>query len=188
MNGDAIISAPDANEEELNLGDLLGVLIENRWLIFGITLVAFLIGGYQAYTAVPIYQADGLLQVEEKYSGLSGFESSSMYEYYSPVNTEIEILRSRSVLGSVVNNLKLDIYAEPEYWMCRTPHAARQYGWSLSTRKLLNCRQRMQRDSVAAWSGRLLIFLCRVEKMSRCSCQRCRRSPSKCFGCNEGLL
>jgi tyrosine-protein kinase Etk/Wzc len=122
MNGDAIISAPDANEEELNLGDLLGVLIENRWLIFGITLVAFLIGGYQAYTAVPIYQADGLLQVEEKYSGLSGFESSSMYEYYSPVNTEIEILRSRSVLGSVVNNLKLDIYAEPEL---DVPDAAR---------------------------------------------------------------
>jgi tyrosine-protein kinase Etk/Wzc len=38
-----------------------------------------------------------------------------MFEYYSPVNTEIEILRSRSVLGTVVDNLKLDIYAEPGY-------------------------------------------------------------------------
>ncbi len=57
---------PDIDDEEIDLGDLLGVLIENRWLIIAITLVALLIGGYKAFTAVPIYQADGLLQVEEK--------------------------------------------------------------------------------------------------------------------------
>ncbi len=56
---------PDFDDEEIDLGDLLGVLIENRWLIMAITLVALLIGGYKAFTAVPVYQADGLLQVEE---------------------------------------------------------------------------------------------------------------------------
>ncbi len=107
--------APDVDEDEIDLGDLLGVLIENRWLIIGITLVALLIGAYKAFVAVPIYQADGLVQVEEKYSGLASFESAMMYEYFSPVNTEIEILRSRSVLGVVVKNLKLDISAYPDY-------------------------------------------------------------------------
>jgi len=89
--------------------------IENRWLIVAITTAALLVGALKAFTAVPIYQADGLLQVEEKNSGLANFETAMTYEYYSPVNTEIEILRSRSVLGTVVDNLKLDISAEPDY-------------------------------------------------------------------------
>ena len=38
-----------------------------------------------------------------------------MLEEYTPVNAEMEILRSRSVIGDVVDNLKLDISAYPEY-------------------------------------------------------------------------
>lgn len=107
--------APDIDEDDINLGDLIGVLVENRWLIVAITFVALLVGTYQAYTAVPVYRADGLLQVEEKSPGLTNLDTSSMFEDYALVNAEIEILRSRSVLGTVVDNLQLDIYAEPEY-------------------------------------------------------------------------
>jgi tyrosine-protein kinase Etk/Wzc len=107
--------APDVDEDEIDLSDLIGVLIENRWLIIGITLASLLVGAYKAFVAVPIYQADGLIQVEEKYTGMASFDSAMMYEYFSPVNTEIEILRSRSVLGAVVDNLKLDISAYPHY-------------------------------------------------------------------------
>ncbi len=106
---------PDMDDEEIDLGELLGVLIENRWLIIAITLLAVLIGAYKAYTAVPIYQADGLLQVEEKTSGLSNLDVTAMLEDYTPVNAEMEILKSRSVLGPVVDKLKLDISATPEF-------------------------------------------------------------------------
>ncbi len=58
-NGPFYNAAPDIDEEEINLGDLLGVLIENRWLIIGITAVAILLGAFRAFTAVPIYQAAG---------------------------------------------------------------------------------------------------------------------------------
>ena len=106
---------PDFDDEDINLGDLLGVLIENRWLILAITLVACLIGGYKSFTAVPIYRADGLLQVEENsVSPLASLDVASMMDEYTPVNAEIEILRSRSVLGYVVDNLKLDIVARPD--------------------------------------------------------------------------
>jgi tyrosine-protein kinase Etk/Wzc len=91
------------------------LVIENRWLIGAITAFALLIGGYKAFTAVPIYEADGLLQVEEKNAGLTNLDVTAMLEDYAPVNAEIEILRSRSVLGAVVDNLKLDIQAQPEY-------------------------------------------------------------------------
>lgn len=114
-NGRFFAAQTDADEEEIDLGDLLGVVVENRWLIAAITALALAIGFYQAFTAVPIYEADGLLQVEEKSGGLTSLEVTSMLEDYAPVNAEIEILRSRSVLGAVVDNLKLDIYAEPDF-------------------------------------------------------------------------
>ncbi len=61
---------PDMDDDEIDLGDLLGVLVENRWLILAVTAFSLVIGGYKAFTAVPIYRADGLLQVEEKSGGL----------------------------------------------------------------------------------------------------------------------
>jgi len=108
-------STSDIEEDDINLGDLIGVLVESRWLIVAVTFLALLLGAYKAFTAVRIYQADGLLQVEEKQSGLSNLDTSMMFEDITRVNAEIEILRSRSVLGTVVDNLQLDIYAEPEY-------------------------------------------------------------------------
>jgi tyrosine-protein kinase Etk/Wzc len=94
---------------------LIGVLIENRWLIIGITFAAILIGAFHAFTAVPVYQADGLLQVEEKKAGLGDLDMSALLGGAdAPISAEIEIIRSRSVLGAVVDNLQLDIYAAPD--------------------------------------------------------------------------
>jgi len=107
---------PDIEEDEINLGDLIGVLIENRWLIILITLAAMFLGVYKAFTATPIYRADGLLQIEEKSSGLgANLDIATMLEQPSSAGAEIEILRSRSVLGAVVDNLQLDIGVWPEY-------------------------------------------------------------------------
>ena len=71
---------------------------------------------YKAYTATPIYSASGLLQIEEKFSsGVPSLEMAIMMQQYTPAVAEMEILRSRSVIGVVVDNLKLDINARPEY-------------------------------------------------------------------------
>jgi len=86
-------SAPEFDEEEIDLGELLGVLIENRWLIIAVTLAALLIGGFKAFTATPIYQADGLLQVEEKKSDIADLDINGLFEGNTPVSAEIEILR-----------------------------------------------------------------------------------------------
>jgi tyrosine-protein kinase Etk/Wzc len=114
-NGPFSGATPEVDEDELNLGELIGVLVESRWLILAVTALALLIGALRAFTAVPVYSADGLLQVEEKSSGLANLDVASMMEDYTPVNAEIEILRSRSVLGAVVDNLRLDIIASPVY-------------------------------------------------------------------------
>ena len=117
-NGPAYNAAPpDVDEDELDIGDLIGVLVENRWLIVAITAVAVLLGFFRAYTAVPIYQADSLIQIEQNPTSgaLPTLEIAMMMQDYALVQAEIEILKSRNVLGDVVDNLKLDIHAAPEY-------------------------------------------------------------------------
>jgi tyrosine-protein kinase Etk/Wzc len=116
MNDESQLSAgQDFADEGIDLGELLGVLLENRWLIIGITTVALIVGAYKAFVAMPVYQADALMQVEENTSGLRGLEVSELFAGDTSVAAEMEILKSRSVMGTVVDNLKLYIQAEPEY-------------------------------------------------------------------------
>lgn len=126
--------APEIDEDEIDLGDLLGVLIESRWLIIGITLAAFALGAAYSFVATPVYKADGLIQVEEKQSGIGGLDISDLFEGDTSVSAEIEILRSRLVLGNVVDNLKLDVKARPDHFPVfgaalsrRSPPAERPY-------------------------------------------------------------
>ena len=126
--------------DELDIGELIGVLIENRWLIAAIVMVAAVLGGFKAWTAIPIYAADALLQVEEKQSSLGDLDMSGFLESGPTISAEIEILKSRSVLGAVVDDLKLEIMAEPEY----VPYI----GASLARRLPANDQPKIQVDSL----------------------------------------
>ena len=114
-NRPAYNQPPDIDDDEIDLGELIGVLIENRWLILAVMLGITALGGTYSWVATPIYQADALLQVEEKKGGLGDLDINELFEGDTSVNAEIEILRSRSVLGAVVDSLKLDIIAKPDY-------------------------------------------------------------------------
>lgn len=104
------------DDEGIDLGELLSVLLEYRWMIVAIVIAALFIGGYKAFVATPVYQADGLLQVEENSGGLRALDIDQMIGTDTLVSAEIEILKSRSVLGAVVDNLKLDINAQPRFF------------------------------------------------------------------------
>jgi tyrosine-protein kinase Etk/Wzc len=105
-------------EDEINLSELISTLIEAKWLI-GIITVAFLLAGvFYALIATPIYQADALLQVEEKKGGMmAGLgDLTGMFSEGSSTSTEINIIKSRSILGKVVDDLKLDLNVTPKYF------------------------------------------------------------------------
>ena len=108
-------SAPEFDEDDFDLGEMLGVLFESKWLITGITLATFSMGIVYTFLATPVYIADGLLQVEHKESGIGTLDVNALFEGDTSIDTEIEILASRLVLGAVVDKLKLDISATPNY-------------------------------------------------------------------------
>ncbi|WP_223441973.1 polysaccharide biosynthesis tyrosine autokinase [Pseudomonas sp. BF-R-19] len=108
------------DDDEIDLLALFGTLIDSKWIIIGITAFFCAVGVAVALLSTPIYQANALVQVEEKKGGLAALggmgEMSEMFGGTSPAVTEIELLRSRAVLGKAVENLKLDIIIQPNYF------------------------------------------------------------------------
>ncbi|WP_086981651.1 polysaccharide biosynthesis tyrosine autokinase [Vibrio aphrogenes] len=96
-------------EDEIDLGKLFGALLDHKWFIILVTFLFSIIGVSYALLATPIYKTDALIQIEQKTTGmpvLSG-DMSDIFESNSPAATEIEILKSRMVLGETVDNLNL---------------------------------------------------------------------------------
>ncbi|ACG75611.1 capsular exopolysaccharide family [Anaeromyxobacter sp. K] len=106
--------AGDADGDEVSLAEYLDVLVQGRWLIAGAAAVALACGVAYALLATPVYRSDALVQVEDKKGGTGALgDLSALFSEASPAETEMEILRSRSLVGSVVDALKLEISAEP---------------------------------------------------------------------------
>ncbi len=106
--------------DEISFLDLLDVVLDSRWLIATVTLLALLLGGGYAFLTTPIYEANTLIQVEESKGGGSAAagalgEAASLFEIRSPASAEMEILRSRLVVGQAVQNLQLDVSVTPKY-------------------------------------------------------------------------
>ena len=103
--------------EQVEGGDILQLLLllwSKKIWIFLSALIFGIFGLANAYTKVPQYRADALVQLETRSSALQFSEDiTEMLTPESKASTEIEILKSRLVLGKVVEALSLDVVATP---------------------------------------------------------------------------
>lgn len=105
----------DQTAQEIDLMALLGALIDRKYFIATVTAVFMVIGVFYAVFATPVYQATAMIQVEDGGASVPGFDDmAGMFESTSAAVTEIELLKSRSVIGEAVDTLKLDIVAQPK--------------------------------------------------------------------------
>ncbi len=101
--------------QEIDLMALLGALLDRKYFIAGITALFMFVGIVYAVLSTPVYQATAMIQVEDGSASVPGFDDmAGMFESTSAAVTEIELLKSRSVIGEAVDTLKLDITAEPK--------------------------------------------------------------------------
>ncbi len=107
-----VSSAGEAGEVDLVL--ILGVLAQARWFILGAVLTALALSVVYVYTATPVYSVDAMVQIEARDSAMKGMGAlSDLFGGNNTAESEIEILKSRAVAGAVVDQLRLDIIAEP---------------------------------------------------------------------------
>ena len=110
-------SANEANDE-IDLLALLGALIDHKKTIIACTTVFAVFGIAYALLSTPVYRANAVIQIEEKSQGIGSLlgdaAGGEMFSSASAATTEIELLKSRKVIGQAVDNLKLDIVVEPK--------------------------------------------------------------------------
>jgi len=105
----------ESQSQEIDLLALLGALLDRKWFIVLVTAIFAVIGVAVAVLSTPIYKATALVQVEESSPSVPGLDDmAGMFESSSEAVTEIELLKSRSVIGEAVDTLKLNIIAEPK--------------------------------------------------------------------------
>ena len=50
----ATYAGPEYEDDEIDLADLVGMLLDNRWLIFAVTATIFLVGLAYVFVATPM--------------------------------------------------------------------------------------------------------------------------------------
>ena len=113
------LALPADDGDEINLLELLDVVLDSRWLIAAVIALALLVGAAYAFLSTPVFEANTLIQVEESKGGSGAAtsalgEAASLFEIRSPATAEMEILRSRLVVGQAVQNLQLDLSVQPK--------------------------------------------------------------------------
>lgn len=109
------VPTPQDTSDEIDLLALLGALLDNKAIIIACTVFFAVVGIAYALLTTPVYVANSMIQIEEKSSGVGSLlGGSELMSTSSPTVTEIELLKSRQVLGKAVDNLKLTISVQPK--------------------------------------------------------------------------
>lgn len=112
-------------KEELDIFDLLKSLAKNLPIMITCLVIAGCMGFFISLWIRPTYQVDALLQIESKNSkGPSSMMGglSSLFATTSPAETEIELIKSRQVIGDAVEKMHLQYMAIPKNKLDRILH------------------------------------------------------------------
>lgn len=99
-------------EKDISLRELLNVVI-TKWHIIVLSFcVSLIVGSVYTFTRKVLFKAYVILQIEEPVSRKTLLEDLFIYGRPSRIDTEVEIIKSRSVAERVVENLNLDVVVE----------------------------------------------------------------------------
>jgi len=119
---------PVRDDDEIDLFHLAGVLWRGRWVIALFVIVAVALGGYYAYrVAVPLYPARVTVALlGQQQQVISDIESviAGGGTDVTAINTEFEVIRSRNLIGRLVD--ALDLVNDPEFNGALRPPTPRQ--------------------------------------------------------------
>ena len=109
-------SIQGGGEEIIDIRRLLALLIDGRYIIASVTASVVIAALLYIVFATPIYRANGMLLVEDNNPGVPGLDDmADFFATESSSATEIHVIRSRLVIGRVVDELGLTITIEPDY-------------------------------------------------------------------------
>ena len=102
--------------EETDFIELVRNLLRNWYIVLPCVVFSVSVGVFVSFWIRPVYQVDALLQIETKNgkgTAMMG-DMAALFTTTSPAETEIELIKSRKVLGNTVESKRLQYYAIPK--------------------------------------------------------------------------
>ncbi|WP_062361987.1 polysaccharide biosynthesis tyrosine autokinase [Variovorax paradoxus] len=120
--------ARQEDDDVINLSEWIDILIDRKWLVAAVTVLSLVLGVAYALLSTPIYQSNLLIQVEDAAPDAKGFlgDASNLFDVKTPATGEIQVIRSRMVLGAAVDRTRFYIHAKPRYLPVLGPWLARR--------------------------------------------------------------
>jgi tyrosine-protein kinase Etk/Wzc len=117
------------SEDEIDLGAYWAAIAERKWLVAVVTILVLSVAVLYILVAAPVYYADAMLQLEAQRTTVNALDDISklLLTENEEALAELEIIRSRHVIGQVVEKLNLDIQVEPRYFPFIGAAIARYY-------------------------------------------------------------
>lgn len=106
-----------SNENAIDLIAVLDMLWRSRGLVLKTAASIFLLGAAYAFLATPVYRSDLLVQIENNSDNAGTQLLGSLSDFLGVKSTddaEMQILRSRRVVGAAVSRTRYDIHAAPK--------------------------------------------------------------------------
>ena len=103
------------SDDEIDLMQVFGVLWFQKWKIIAIAVLITALGVGYAITSTPIYQANGMVEfVNSKNQVLGDLSDVVGGIQKTPADSEVDMIKSRRVLGKTVRDLNLHIDIVPD--------------------------------------------------------------------------
>lgn len=115
----AMALATPANEDESELAGYIAMVGDHWRLVTVVFAVVFAAAALLALLARPVYEASMLIYVEETTPSTSRNalnDVASLFDTKKAASAEMELLRSRAVVGATVEQLRMAIDARPDYF------------------------------------------------------------------------
>jgi tyrosine-protein kinase Etk/Wzc len=118
----------DGDVPDQSLVDMVWTLVENWRIVVSATAALLLLAAAYLVLAPPTFRSDAVVQVEDNQKTLPGLDDlQTMFSDKNLADTEIEIIRSRTLIGTVVDQLNLTIVAAPRRFPLIGGALARRY-------------------------------------------------------------
>lgn len=105
------------DSDEIDLGRIIGEILDHRKLIIAVTAVVTFVALVYVLLATPVYQANALIQIEQKQGNAILNSLSQMLPDSQPQSApEISLLQSRMILGKTIDDLNLQYKIEQKHF------------------------------------------------------------------------
>ncbi len=103
------------DQDVISPREMVQTLKKYKWAIAGVTVAASMIATLAAFSMTPVYQATAMLELEREQAKVLSVEELYGLEGDTDIylNTQYEVLKSRSVMEKVIK--RLNLLEDPEY-------------------------------------------------------------------------